>query len=111
MPESFETWAGAKAWRPLLDSGPTVLLVSRDGRAGWQRVAARLTRARLVSSPQRLHVQPDEERGQRRPLRHGPVGGPHHHHALLAQGAAVLPRLDVRPARRDEPGHQDLDGK
>lgn len=64
----------------------------------------------LVLSRQWLHVQPDEEGGQRRPLRHGPVGGPHHHHALLPEGAAVLPRLDVRPARQDKPRHQNLDG-
>lgn len=63
-----------------------------------------------VSSRQRLHVQPDKERGQRRHLRHRPVGGPHRHHALLPEGAAVLPRLDVRRARQIEPHHQNLDG-
>uniref|UniRef100_A0A286ZZX4 carnitine O-palmitoyltransferase n=1 Tax=Sus scrofa TaxID=9823 RepID=A0A286ZZX4_PIG len=31
-----------------------------------------------------------------RTLRHRPVGGPHRHHALLPEGAALLPRLDVR---------------
>ena len=64
----------------------------------------------LVLSRQRLHVQPDQEAAERRHLRHGPVGGPHRHHALLPEGVALLPRLDVRPARQAEPHHQDLDG-
>lgn len=61
--------------------------------------------------PQGLHVQPDTERGQRRAFRHGPLGDPHCRHALLPEGAALLPRLDVRRARQDGPCHQDLDGE
>lgn len=63
-----------------------------------------------VLSRQQLHVQPDEERGQRRPLRHGAVGGPHCRHALLPEAAALLPWLGVPAARPDELRHQALDG-
>lgn len=61
-------------------------------------------------SPQWPHVKSDEEHRERHPLRHWALGSGHHDYALLTEGAALLPRLDVRRARQNEPKHQDLDG-
>lgn len=60
--------------------------------------------------PQWPHVKSDKERGERHPLRHRALGRGHRDYALLTEGAALLPRLDVRGARQNEPKHQDLDG-
>lgn len=61
-------------------------------------------------SPQWPHVKSDKEHRERHPLRHRALGSGHHDYALLAEGAALLPWLDVRGARQNEPKHQDLDG-
>lgn len=96
----------AESWENQVNTGGPLSLI----RPGVRGFFADKPVACLVLSRQWLHVQPDQEGGERRHLRHGPVGGPHRHHALLPESAAVLPRLDVRPARQAEPHHQDLDG-